>query len=97
MEYTVYILFSEKLSKHYIGFTENLNERLLFHSDDIQTRKFTFKADDWVVKFQINCESKNQALSIEKHIKAMKSSLYIENLIQYPEMIKKLLDKYVSI
>jgi putative endonuclease len=31
---------------------------------------------------------------IEKHIKAMKSKKYIENLIKYPEMSVKLLQKY---
>ncbi|PXY38851.1 excinuclease ABC subunit C, partial [Flavobacterium cheongpyeongense] len=35
-----------------------------------------------------------QALAIEKHIKDMKSKIYIENLLRYPEVINKLLEKY---
>ncbi len=40
--------------------------------------------------------SKAQALAIEKHIKAMKSKIYIHNLKKYPEMIDKLLLKYAA-
>ncbi len=32
--------------------------------------------------------------AIENHIKRMKSRRYIENLIKYPEIGKKLLEKY---
>ena len=52
--------------------------------------KFTAKAEDWQLVFQIRCESKAQALAIESHIKRMKSKLYIENIIRYPEMAEKL-------
>ena len=54
MEFIVYILHSENLNKHYIGFTENLNQRLEFHLNDAQARKFTYKADDWKLVFKIN-------------------------------------------
>jgi hypothetical protein len=39
----------------------------------------------WVLFLEITCESKTQGLAIEKHIKKMKSRVYIENLIKYPE------------
>ena len=51
MNNTVYILYSKKLDKHYIGFTENINVRLDFHLNDSQTRKFTYKSDDWELIF----------------------------------------------
>ena len=94
MEFIVYILHSENLNKHYIGFTENLNQRLEFHLNDAQARKFTYKADDWKLVFKINCVTKQQALLIEKHIKAMKSKVYIQNLMKYPEISIKLLEKH---
>ncbi|WP_026977095.1 GIY-YIG nuclease family protein, partial [Flavobacterium tegetincola] len=78
--HTVYILHSEKLNRYYIGYTSNIDVRLDFHSNDSQTRKFTYKADDWKLYLSINCSSKPQALAIEKHIKAMKSKTYIDNL-----------------
>jgi putative endonuclease len=94
MSNTVYILYSKKLDKYYIGFTENLDVRLDFHLGDSQSRKFTYKSDDWELIFTIECETKHQGLSIEKHIKLMKSRIYIQNLLKYPEMKFKLLEKY---
>ncbi|AWG20935.1 excinuclease ABC subunit C [Flavobacterium faecale] len=89
----VYILFSEKLNKFYTGFTENLQERLLFHQN-AESRKFTYNADDWSVFLTIECVSKSQGLKIEAQIKSMKSQVYIRNLKLYPEMIEKLHQKY---
>jgi putative endonuclease len=37
--------------------------------------------------------NETQALAIEKHIKNMKSKVYIENLLHYPEISIKLLEK----
>ena len=92
--FIVYILFSEKLSKFYIGMTSNFDVRLDFHLNDIQQRKFTHNANDWNLFYKIKCDSKTSAMKIEKHIKAMKSKIYIENLIKYPEITQKLLEKY---
>ncbi|UPQ80262.1 GIY-YIG nuclease family protein [Flavobacterium azooxidireducens] len=92
----VYILHSQKLNRFYIGYTTNLDLRLDFHLHDTQARKFTYKADDWTLFFSLACTSKNQALAIEKHIKAMKSKVYIENLAIYPEITSKLLNKYAT-
>ena len=93
MVHTVYILHSEKLNRYYTGYTNNLEERLLFHKHP-ESRKFTAKANDWMLFFTIKCNSKKQALSIEKHVKRMKSKKYIQNLKKYPEIIEKLLLKY---
>ena len=89
----VYILHSVKIIRFYIGYTSNLDLRMEFH-EHAESRKFTYNADDWTLFFTINCKSKSQALAIEKHIKAMKSKVYIENLKKYPEMVEKLLKKY---
>jgi putative endonuclease len=92
--FEVYILFSQKLEKYYIGFTSNLEERFTFHLNDHQSRKYTYKADDWRIVFTIPCSSKNQAMLVEKHIKSMKSKTYIENLMKYPAISEKLKQKY---
>ena len=89
----VYILHSERLNKFYTGYTANLDIRMEFHFNS-ESRKYTHNADDWTLFFFINCESKAQALAIEKHIKAMKSKVYIQNLKKYPEMVEKILNKY---
>jgi putative endonuclease len=50
--------------------------------------------DDWELIFTLECQSKSQGLSIEKHIKSMKSKVYIQSLLRYPEMKLKLFEKY---
>ena len=87
--YLVYILHSEKLKKFYTGFTSNFDVRLDFHFNS-EGRKFTHNAMDWALYLKMECESKNQAMLIEKHIKKMKSKIYIQNLIKYPEIINTL-------
>ena len=89
----VYILHSQKLNRFYIGYTTNLEIRIDFHINDTQIRKFTYKASDWLLFLKIECTSKNQALAIEKHIKSMKSKVYIQNLLKYPNIIPELLQK----
>jgi putative endonuclease len=91
----VYMLHSEKLNRFYTGYTSNLLNRIEFHQN-ADNRKFTHNATDWVVFLTIDCESKQQGLQIEKHIKSMKSKVYIENLFKYPEMIEKLKIKFLS-
>ena len=82
--FTVYILRSNKLDRFHTGFTTNLNLRLHVH-ENAEVRKFTAKADDWVLFLEITYESKAQGLAIEKHIQKMKSRVYLENLIKNPE------------
>ncbi len=91
--YCSYILFSEKLNRFYTGSTADFDERMEFH-DTSDARKFTSKATDWTLFDKIECDSKTQALSIEKHIKSMKSKIYIRNLKQFPEMKEKLKIRY---
>ena len=65
----------------------------MFHQN-AEAHKYTHKADDWTLFLKIECETKKQALAIEQHIKKMKSKIYIENLLLYPEIKLKLLEKY---
>ena len=91
---TVYILYSKKLDRFYIGSTKNFENRLLKHQTHyFGKEKFTSKADDWEIFLTIDCASEAQARLIEKHFKKMKSKIYISNLKKYPEMINALLIK----
>ena len=87
----VYILFSEKLNRFYVGMTSNFDVRIDFHFNDVQNRKFTKNATDWTLFLKIDCLNRETASKIEKHIKSMKSSIYIKNLKNYPEIIEKLI------
>ena len=87
----VYILYSPKLKRFYIGQTAQVDVRLEKHQEHFYGRKnFTTKADDWFVYFLIECSSRSQAMKIEKHVKRMKSQTYIENLKKHPEITGRL-------
>ena len=93
----VYILYSVELKRYYTGMTTlALSDRLDHHLNDYYSNKYTHKAKDWKLYLEIVCDSTVQASQIERHIKLMKSSKYIENLKKYPEMIEALMRRYGS-
>ncbi|HEY5408691.1 MAG TPA: GIY-YIG nuclease family protein [Ginsengibacter sp.] len=90
----VYILYSKKLDKYYIGGCTNIIERLSEHLNKKYFDNYTAKADDWILYFSMENLEYNQARLIESHIKKMKSKKYIENLRRYEELSKKLIGLY---
>jgi putative endonuclease len=80
MAFFVYILYSEKLDKYYIGATENVEERLAKHL--CNHRGFTGKAADWSIRLTEFYPDKTAALKREKQLKSWKSRLRIEQLIE---------------
>lgn len=86
-----YILYSPTLDTFYVGFThESLETRISHHRCGYYHQSYTKISDDWELFLSIDCETISQALSIEKHIKRMKSTTYIRNLKLYPEIVQKL-------
>ena len=92
---SVYILHSQLQDKFYIGFTtEDVNLRTERHNTDYYPNKFTSRFKPWLIFWKLECTSDKQARLIEKHIKNMKSKIYIHNLVKYPEIAEKLLQKF---
>jgi putative endonuclease len=79
MIFYVYIIYSAKLDKYYVGYSEDVIARLLQHNSGIST--FTSKASDWIIRHIEQCQSREQAMKREKEIKNKKSRKYIEWLI----------------
>jgi putative endonuclease len=77
----VYILYSEKLDKYYVGSTEDLALRLHIHNHPHEGRKFTAKGLPWLLKCRINCRDKPSSQTLERKIKSMKSRKFIERLL----------------
>jgi putative endonuclease len=90
----VYILYSEKPDKYYIGSCNDISERFLEHLNKKYSDSYTAKANDWILYYSINDLEYKQAGLIENHIKKMKSRKYIENLKMYAEISKKLIELY---
>ena len=59
-------------------------------------KSYTKFTSDWELYLFIPCDNFSQATHIEKHIKRMKSKTYIKNLKKYPNISKRLLEKYKS-
>ncbi len=94
MIFYVYILFSEKLNRFYVGTTDDPDRRLVEHNSGTFDDAFTRKGIPWSLFLIIDGLESNQAYKIEQHIKKMKSRKYFQNLLHFPEIIDKLKLKY---
>jgi putative endonuclease len=79
MGYYVYIIYSGKLDKYYVGYSEDILTRLEQHNGGVSA--FTSKANDWRIEYSESFETRQQAHWREKEIKSKKSRKYIEWLI----------------
>jgi putative endonuclease len=79
MGFAVYIIYSEKLDKYYIGYTEDIQIRLDQHNSGLSA--FTSKTNDWKLVYQETFVTRREASGRERTIKAKKSRKYIEWLI----------------
>ena len=93
--FVVYILYSKLSDSFYIGQTIDFEKRIEEHNNHVYHKAETKKTSDWKLYFKIECTNRKQAILIEKHIKSMKSKIYLQNLKKYPEMTEKLLRKYL--
>ena len=87
-----YILWSEKLQKFYTGACQDsLEERILKHNTGHYSgNNYTKNATDWCLFLKIEAYDFSHAIRMERKIKAMKSSVYIRNLMKYKELQDKL-------
>ena len=75
----VYIIYSAKINKYYVGACTNLERRLYEHN--IGHSKFTSTGTPWDLKYTEQFASLTEAKRREKEIKNKKSRVYIERLI----------------
>ena len=80
--YYIYILYSEKIDKYYIGSTSNIENRLLFHNSE-KNKIWSKRGQPWGLVFSHEFQTKKEALSAEKFIKKQKSRTFIEKLIHH--------------
>ena len=78
MEFYIYILYSESIDKFYIGYSQNVFERLKQHNSST-FNTYTSKGRPWVIKAIYKTPSKSYAISIERFIKRQHSkSLFLK-------------------
>jgi len=89
----LYVIFSENLNRYYIGETPDIRIRLDQHNKHYFKRGFTKAANDWKFSLTYQCENRTQALFLEKFIKRMKSRVFIEKIINNPQILSEILKR----
>ena len=76
--FIVYILYSNKLEKYYVGSTSNLEDRLRRHNTG--QGNFTKKGIPWEVIHKIECDTRSEAVELEKKIKKRGIGRFLEDI-----------------
>jgi putative endonuclease len=97
MTYFVYVLYSESLDRYYVGYTSDIEQRIHFHNNPIESRKFTARGRPWVLKLAITLSTKVQAAQLEKFIKKMKSRKFVEQLVSDPFFREQIINKHTRL
>ena len=69
MPYSVYVLYSAGYDKIYIGFTSNLNQRVLSHNE-LSTKGWTVRYRPWSVVYVEEYLDKRSAMARERYLKS---------------------------
>ena len=74
-----YILFSDSLSKYYIGYTSDLDSRVARHNSG--GSRYTKRGIPWRLVYFESFETKSEAISHERFLKRQKNRAFYERLI----------------
>jgi len=74
--YKVYILYSKKFHKIYIGYTSDLADRILSHNEKA-TKGYTLKYRPWEIAFFEEFETKSDAMKREKELKTSRGRAFV--------------------
>ncbi len=79
----VYIIYSKKIDKYYIGCSNNPKRRLKYHNlGKGGGRAYTKRAKYWRLVYTKLFYERKSALEYERKLKRMKSRKYIESIIK---------------
>ena len=78
--YTVYIIYSQSLDKHYIGFSSDVTDRLRKHNR--KSKGFSNPGKPWVLLYSESFLTMKDAMAREKQLKAWKNRKRLEALIK---------------
>lgn len=78
--FTVYVLFSKEYNKIYIGFTSDLEQRLLSHNE-LSKKGWTIRFRPWHLVYKEEYQFKSDAMHREKELKTATGRKFIWSLI----------------
>ena len=80
--YYIYILYSSRGDKFYVGYSSNYQLRLIQHNTQEYFNTYTSKYRPWKISAVFECSSEEStAIKTERFIKKQKSRKLIEQLI----------------
>jgi putative endonuclease len=78
--FTVYVLYSEKYNKIYIGYTSNIEQRFIAHNE-LETKGYTLRYRPWKLIYTEVFAEKSEAIKRENQLKTAKGREFIWNLV----------------
>jgi putative endonuclease len=83
--YTVYVLYSIRFDKIYIGYTSDLEDRFKSHNE-LATKGWTIRFRPWLILHTENFDSKSDAMKREQQLKSAAGRTFIRELVsaKYP-------------
>ena len=91
--YFVYIIYSQKLSRYYVGTTDNVEQRLIEHNTIIYQNSFTSRGIPWELNWKTDPLMSEVAYKLDRFIKSMKSKKFIERVMNSPELVVDIISK----
>lgn len=82
--YYLYILYSTKINKYYVGYSSNPVRRLGEHNS-LENKNWTQRGQPWELKVSISHDTEGDAKKAEKKVKNLKSRKVIEQVIEKGE------------
>ena len=79
--FTVYVLYAPIFDKIYIGFTSDLQNRLIAHNQ-MATKGWTIKFRPWSVIHTEYFNNKKMAMNREKQLKSAQGRAFIRSIIK---------------
>ena len=86
MSHYIYILYSNKIDKYYVGYSQDPEKRLTFHNSEYN-KIWSKRGQPWESKVVIEFSDKKAALQAEKFVKRQKSIDYIKKVIQAGKIV----------
>jgi putative endonuclease len=77
--YKLYILYSHKIDKYYIGYSYDVDQRLRKHNN--ASKGFTKTGRPWILAYTEEHETKQEAAARERQIKNRKNRSLLEDLL----------------
>ncbi len=78
--FTVYALYSEKYNKIYIGYTSDIDNRMVYHNE-LSKDGWTLKFRPWKLIYTEQYPTKQEAMKREKQMKSYRGREFVRSLI----------------